>query len=152
MRRACPSCGHAFGRIENRSNQDCVFCSECDKFQYNAPKTETGREPRTVTTIHELVGPKHRARILVRDGFSCVLCHSRNKPLHVGHLLSVSTAARLHESGWLSKPFTDEQINDDENLAAMCDECNWGLGRETVPLYLLMGIFLARLESKRRAV
>lgn len=151
MRKPCAVCGCPTGRIETKGQQDCVFCSECGKFQYNAPRTETGKETRAVTTIHNGISPKQRARILTRDGFACIICHNHNAPIQVGHLLSVKAAFSLHEAGMLAKPLTDEQINSDENLAAMCEECNSGLGASTVPLYLLMGIFLARLKLQRKA-
>lgn len=138
MRASCRWCTNTLGRIETRNGQDCVFCTECDKFQYNAPKTETGREPRTVTTVHNGIKPGQRARILLRANGSCELCHAANKPLHVGHLLSVNEG--------LKQGLTEAQINADENLSAMCDECNLGLSDQPVPLRLVIAILIARLK------
>lgn len=149
MRKECSKCGYPSGRIETRNNQDCVFCGDCGAWQYNAPKTETGKAPRTIATTHAAVKPKAEARIMARDGFACVFCHRRDRPLQLGHLMSVKSAHDVFELGWLTRPFTDQQINSEENLAAMCETCNIGLGRETVPLYLLMGIFLDRISRRQ---
>jgi hypothetical protein len=42
LRAACPQCGAKTGRIDVRNGQNSVFCTNCDAFQYNAPKSETG--------------------------------------------------------------------------------------------------------------
>lgn len=136
MRAPCKNCGHEFGSIEMKGGQDCVYCGICGKHQYNAPKTETGRAVRTVTTVHNGIKPGQRSRILLRANSSCELCHSVSKPLHVGHLLSVNDGVR--------QGLTDAEINSDENLAAMCDECNLGLSDEPVPVRLLIAILKAR--------
>src|SRR5205814_2193011 len=135
MRAPC-RCGNAGGFIETKNGQDCVYCGECRKFQYNAPKTETGREARTVTTIHNGIKPKQRARVLERDNGRCVLCGSVND-LHVGHLLSVVEG--------MKQGLTEVEINDDENLAAMCSECNLGLSDRPVSIRLLVRVLMARL-------
>lgn len=137
MRAPCSACRGTEGRVEVRGGQDCVFCL-CGKHQYNAPKTETGRKPRSVQTTHEAVKPKCRARVLERATGRCEIC---GKPastcvLHVGHLVSVNDGVRLG--------LTEAEINSDENLAAMCDECNLGLGDETIPLRLAIAIIKAR--------
>lgn len=140
MRLACRWCAGTEGRIETRNGQDCVFCAACDKFQYNAPKTETGRAPRTVTTVHNGIKPNQRARILLRANGCCELCHAIDKPLHVGHLLSVNDGLKAN--------LTEAEINDDENLSAMCDECNLGLSDRPVPLRLLMALLQARIKLR----
>lgn len=60
---------------------------------------------------------------------------------HIGHLLSV---AEGHRQG-----LDDAQINSAENLAAMCDECNLGLGAEVIPLWLAVAIVKARTPPGR---
>lgn len=137
MRSPCSRCGGELGRIETRNGQDCVFCAKCGKHQYNAPKTETGRKTRSVSTTHEGVSPKQRARILERATGRCELCGSRTD-LHVGHLLSVVEG---HARG-----LTDQEINSDENLSAMCSACNLGVGRQVVPLRLAIAMVLARVR------
>jgi len=132
LRVPCSLCGATDGRIESRNGQDCVFCSSCDRWQYNAPRTETGKATRSTTTIHNGVKPSQRARVLMRDGNACSICHVSDKPLHVGHLLAVETG--------LSMGLTDTEINSDENLAAMCEECNLGLSNRPLPLRLVVAI------------
>jgi hypothetical protein len=139
MRAACQYCGSLDGYIIEKNGQDTVRCSTCNRHQYNAPRVETGREPRTVTTVHNGIKPAQRARILVRDG-RCVLCGAREN-LHVGHLVPV-------EAG-LAQGLTELQLNDDENLAAMCAECNLGLGASPVPLWITVPLLKARIRWKK---
>jgi len=130
-------CGTS-GYIVTKNGQDCVYCSRCNSYAgYNAPKTETGRAPRSVTSNRDGIKPGQRARILERDNGCCVLCHASNVNLHVGHLLSYSEGKK--------QGLTDDQLNDDENLAAMCDECNLGLSDRPVSIRLLMAVLIARL-------
>jgi hypothetical protein len=138
MRAPCRFCGSTSGRVDTRGVQDCVFC-ECGKFQYNAPRVETGRAVRTVTTVHNGISPKQRARVFMRDGKACAICHSYDKPLHVGHLLSVAVG--------MDCGLTDAELNDDENLAALCDECNLGLKERPVPLRLAAAILRASIRT-----
>lgn len=142
LRKPCP-CGGAAGRIETRNGQDCVFCLDCSRFQYNAPRVETGREVRTVSTVHGGITSRRRARILLRANAHCELC-GKSGNLHVGHLLSVKDGLRMQ--------LTEVEINDDENLAALCDECNLGLGEETVPLRLAVAIVMTRVRNTARGI
>jgi 5-methylcytosine-specific restriction endonuclease McrA len=135
MRKPCASCGHGHGSIETRNGQDCVFCGSCGKFQYNAPKTETGRAVRSVKTTHEAIQPKQRSRILNRDSARCVICGARGD-LQVAHVVSVDAG---HKVG-----LSDSEINSDENLIAACPECNLGMGSETIPLRVMIPILKAR--------
>lgn len=147
MRKPCVKCGGHEGEVRTRGAQDCVFCKNCDAFQYNAPRTETGKAIRTVTTIHNGIKPKQRARVLVRANCACELCGKRlsgtHVELHVGHFLSVKDGFEMG--------LPDDEINDDENLFAVCAECNLGLGSETLPVRLVMNILMARLRMKRKA-
>ncbi len=138
LRKPCVRCGCTWGRITTKNGQDCVFCGGCGKFLYNAPKTETGRKPRTVTTIHNGITPRQRARVLNRATGRCEMCGCRRE-LSVGHLLSVDAGVKLG--------MTEAVLNDDENLSAMCAECNLGIGREPVPLRLMCAILLARAAN-----
>jgi 5-methylcytosine-specific restriction endonuclease McrA len=139
MRSPCKFDGSLAGFIETKNGQDCVYCVKCARHQYNAPKTETGREPRTVTTVHNGIKPKQRARVLERDSGRCVLCGS-TVDLHVGHLLSVVEG--------MKQGLNESEINDDENLAAMCSECNLGLSDRPVSIRLLVRVLMARLKLK----
>jgi 5-methylcytosine-specific restriction endonuclease McrA len=117
--------------------QDCVFC-DCGAFQYNAPRVETGRAVRTVKTVHDAIKPKTRRDVLLRASLACELCHSWTKELHVGHLVSVADG--------ITHGLTDDEINSEANLCAMCAECNLGLGKETVPLRLAVAMVMARVR------
>lgn len=141
MRKPCLACGNEYGEIVTRNGQDCVFCLSCRKFQYNAPKTETGREPRTVTTARSVLKPKLRAKLLMQANGRCEFCGQREN-LHIGHIISVKAGVALGLS--------DEQINDAENLAVMCDECNLGVGDEPLPLKLAVGILLSRIDYREK--
>lgn len=138
LRSPCKRCAGTLGSITTSNGQDVVRCASCDTYQYNAPKVETGREARTVSTIHEGIKTKQRARVLLRANHVCEICNQR-KPLHVGHILSVKKG--------LSQGLTEVQLNSDENLAAMCDECNLGIGDQALPMWLCIGLLRARLRN-----
>lgn len=139
LRDPCKYCGHEYGHIENRNGQDCVFCGGCGRHCYNAPKTETGRKPRSVSTTHSGIKPKQQARIFDRASGRCEICGSREKNRHVGHIVSVADG---HYLG-----MTDAEINDDENLMCLCEECNLGGGARTISLHLAVAILRARLHG-----
>lgn len=134
----CRHCGIVDGYITTRNGQDCVFCERCNRFQYNAPRVETGREPRTVTTVHEGVKPGQRSRIIMRDQARCVFCSSKES-LHVGHLLSVSVG--------LSMGLTEVQLNHDDNLVTTCAECNLGQGDEPIAPWIIAHVLRWRLRT-----
>lgn len=141
MRVPC-SCGHTHGRIIERNGQDTVRCLGCDKHCYNAPRTETGRAQRSVTTVHAAIKPKQRAKIIMRDGARCVWCRSADRNLHVGHIISVDAGMQFGLS--------DAEINDDENLVALCEECNLGQGNEPMPLRIAISVLRARIAWRDR--
>ena len=91
-----------------------------------------------MAATHAAISTSQRARVLERDGNHCTLCGARGREtvLHVGHLLSVADG---HEQG-----LGDDLLNSDENLCAMCEACNLGGGRRTVPLRLAEAILRAR--------
>ncbi len=140
MRAPCPDCRGVAGRIEEKNGQDTVRCAVCNRFCYNAPRVETGRAVRTVSTVHKAVSPQLRARILERDNFTCVLCRATDTRLHVGHLISV-------EAGILYG-LSDVEINDEENLVAMCEECNLGYSACPIPLRTAIVIVRARIAFR----
>ena len=145
LRAPCWQCGCGDGAYYPTNGQNVVRCTRCDAYQYNAPKIETGERPVSLAAVHDALGAKKRARVLCRDG-RCVLCgrDASQAVLHVGHLLSVADG--------LAAGFDAGDINDEENLAAMCADCNAGLGSESAPLYLLTGILRRRLDAKRERV
>jgi 5-methylcytosine-specific restriction endonuclease McrA len=141
MRSPCAGCGCLDGTVTTKNGQDVVRCAECGKWCYNAPRTETGRERRSQRT-RPAIRPGQRTRILLRDNSTCVLCHRSNVALDVGHLISVHDGRILGMS--------DAELDDDENLAAMCASCNSGLSAETLPLRLVMAVLRARLADAAR--
>jgi 5-methylcytosine-specific restriction endonuclease McrA len=141
MRKRC-SCGSGLGYLTEVGGQDIVRCLVCGRHCYNAPRTETGRAVRSVTTVHNGVKPKLRSKILERDGHRCVLCKAEDKPLHAGHVVSV-------EAG-LAIGLSDDEINDEENLIAVCDECNLGQGSQPISLSVAIRILRARISWRDR--
>ncbi len=138
LRKPCV-CGSELGTIETRSGQDCVYCLACKKWQYNAPKVETGRKTRSVSTVHEAISPKMRSKIIDRANGRCERC---GKPanrcqtgLHVGHVVSVGDGLKVG--------LTEDILNSPENLIAECDECN--LGHDSA---LEVRIFIAILIAR----
>lgn len=131
------SCGSNIGYITEAGAQDVVRCRKCNKFQYNAPRSETGKPVRHVSS-REGIKPSQRIRIMLRANGRCELCgrDGRERELHVGHLLSIKDG--------LGFELTETQLTVDENLAIMCDECNLGLGTLSVPLWVVYRILIAR--------
>lgn len=142
-RKECPggrcACGSSEGLIETKNLQDVVRCRVCNKFFFNAPKTLTGREARTLKTTHEAITTKQRFRIIERACGRCETCGSRSL-LTVGHVVSVADG---HAAG-----LSDQIINSDENLICQCAECNSGAGKGTIPLRIYVAILNARNASK----
>lgn len=145
MRAACKDCGGTAGEIRPKSGQNTVYCAGCGRYAgYNAPKTETGEAPRTVTSTHAGIRPKQRVRVIDRDGGRCAHC-GRAAPdviLHIGHIISVREG---HDAG-----LTDDEINDDENLVAECEECNLGRGANPPPLRRILTLALRRRRQEAR--
>jgi 5-methylcytosine-specific restriction endonuclease McrA len=139
LRAPCQKCGDDRGRLDTRNGQDCLFCVGCGKWQYNAPKTETGREPRTLQSIRNIPASQ-RSRILERACLRCEVC-GRTETLTIGHFLSVKDGFDF---------LTDAELNDDENLIALCAECNAGQGHRTGSLRLLAAILRARVTNLGR--
>lgn len=76
-----------------------------------------------------------------RDCYRCQSC-GRNPPavmLQVGHIIS--------DKEGRARGLTDDEINDDENLLTQCEECNLGLGSQTMPLRFLINVLTARLRN-----
>lgn len=141
MRAPCPKCGGLNGSITEKGGQDTVRCGDCDRYCYNAPRRETGREPRSLRT-RPTIRPSQRARILLRDNGTCILCHRSDVPLDVGHLISVHDGLALGMS--------DAELASDDIVAAMCATCNSGLSSKTVPPHLLAGALWARSTKRKR--
>lgn len=143
MRAPCTRCDCEEGTVTESNGQDVVRCRQCGKWAYNRPKSESGKPQRSVRTRPD-IKPSTKARILERDNYACVMCHAADKPLHVGHLLSVTDGRRVGAS--------EDELYSDENLAAMCEECNLGQSERTVSLRLVYLILRARLEQHERPI
>lgn len=141
MRRPCPNCGFTLGVLAKSGHQNTVRCAKCGNFAYNAPKTETGERARTVKTLRDRMSPSQQARILNRDHGRCLLCGSPDN-LTIGHLLSIADG---HAVGAL-----ESELNDDANLAAMCEGCNAGLGRRSVSTRTFVILTLRILQAEIR--
>lgn len=140
MRAPCRFCGEPEqGTISRVNGQAVVRCASCGRAVYNAPRTETGEEQRSVMSVHSAVKPKMHATVILRANRRCELCGapgSGTEGLQVDHMLSVEDGLKLG--------LTEAQLNHIENLAALCPACNLGKGRTTLPLYLVIAIIKAR--------
>jgi 5-methylcytosine-specific restriction endonuclease McrA len=140
LRKPCVQCGQEIGYIQARNGQQVVYCSACDRYQYCAPKSETGLPQRSVSN-RPLIKPSQRARIIDRDNGTCAVCNRADGVMHIGHLLSVDDGRKVGA--------TDEELWSDENLAVMCEECNLGFGNLTVSLRLVYRVLQIRLRRNR---
>lgn len=140
MRDACRyGCPSLDGYVVETNGQDVVRCLACDRAQYNAPRTETGRRARSHATIHGGIKPAQRSRIIDRAGCRCEKCGvaGAGVVLHVGHIISVDYGIRFGLS--------DAVLNDDENLLCLCEACNLGMGPEPMPLRVAVAVLRARM-------
>jgi len=130
LRATCGHCGGAQGRIRKKSDQNCVYCVGCDRWQYNAPKVETGEERRSLSR-REAIKPKRWIQLLELHGHACFNCGARPPDviLHAAHLISRKDAE--------AHGFLDEVIDSDTNLVPMCETCNAGYGRSSVAVALM---------------
>lgn len=119
MRAECSGCGGTTGEIRPKSGQDCVYCCTCNTWQYNAPRLETGRAVRSLSTRPGIT-PAQRARVLAVHDHACIGCGKRppDVALDIDHILGREIAFK---HGLL-----DELIDSEWNLAPMCQECNSG--------------------------
>lgn len=118
LRAAC-SCGGETGDIRTKNGQDCVYCTSCGRWQYNAPRIETGRAKRTLATRPGIT-PAQRAHVLTTHDHACIGCGGR--PPHVQLTLEhIISREQADAYGML-----DALIDSHWNLAPMCPECNSG--------------------------
>ena len=62
--------------------------------------------------------------------------------LQVGHILSVKAG--------IDQGLTEVDLNDEENLIAMCEQCNLGIGEISLPLPMCLRILKARIDHKSK--
>ncbi len=136
-------CGTLEAFLIPTNGQNCVYCHECGRWLYNAPKHETGEAPRTVATLRKGLKPSQQARILERDLGRCVMCGTR-EDLTIGHFLSVKDGIALG--------VPDDVLESDENKAAMCEACNLGLQAHSVSARFYVSLLAALLHPNVRTV
>ncbi len=142
-RQDCPDCGIKSAAVAPSNGQNVVRCAKCGRHLYNAPKTETGERPRTVSSLRHTIKPSQQSRILDRDHRTCLLCGRADVQLTIGHLLSVEEGVGVGAS--------EGELYNDANLAAMCESCNLGLGRHSISprTYAVIMLHLERAETLR---
>lgn len=118
LREPC-QCGGAHGYITPKNGQDLARCFDCGTWQYNVPRTESGRRQRSLST-REGITPSQRARILDTHGHACIYCGKR--PPEVRLELEHMVPRELAEKHGV----LDDLIDSVHNLAPACPECNSG--------------------------
>jgi len=137
MRSDCTTCSTSTGYVATKNGQDCVYCCGCGGWQYNRPRTESGREVRSIRSNAE-VAPSQRARVLARDNYTC-MC-GKGDDLHVDHAIPLAVAAELD--------FVDELIRSDDNLVTLCVECNIGKSVTLWEARMLYRILVLRRKQR----
>lgn len=145
MRAPCAKCGAAFGNLAMVGRQNTVRCVNCNTFQYNAPRVETGDAPGKVHQ-REMFSPGERSRVLERCGYRCFECGQRAPDvlLHVGHIISVADG---REHG-----ISDEIVNSEWNRAASCEACNLGRGSRSMTPIAALHIIAALVRIAEKAL
>jgi Zn finger protein HypA/HybF involved in hydrogenase expression len=137
----CPQCGETETIIQDKGPHKEMLCGQCKRHLRFVGKAELGLAPRSVSSTRNGIKPAQRSRVMQRDNFRCWSC-GRASPsvmLHVGHVISVADGERMGLS--------QQQINDDENLVTQCEECNLGLGSNTMPIRFVVNVLLARIQN-----
>ncbi len=139
MREPCKHCGCPDGTVETKNGQDVVRCAACDRWSYNQPRNESGRETRSVRRTS--LPPSKVARVLRTHHNSCVTCGARppTVELHIGHLVPHDAALELG--------LPEHLVDHDFNLAPMCPQCNLGLGNNPIGLGLMYRLLVLHLKT-----
>lgn len=123
MRSPCQACGNPAGYVKEANGQDVVRCNNCDGYAYCRPRAESGKAQRSVST-RPTIKPKKRQRILEAFAYRCVMCGS-DRNLHVDHIIPLAYGI---EAG-----LSEDELNDDDNLCCLCEECNLGRVKDQPP-------------------
>jgi hypothetical protein len=118
LRAPCSDCGASEGYLRRVGLQDTVYCVN-GTYQYNAPRTETGERPVSLSDRNGLT-PGQRKRILATYGHACFMCGARppDVQLHIDHIISRKAAQEAE--------LLDELIDSEDNYAPLCASCNSG--------------------------
>lgn len=123
MRSPCADCGHLMGNVTTSNGQDVVRCNKCDRYAYRRPRSESGKAQRSVST-RPAIKPKQRQRVLEAFAYRCVMCGTDTN-LHVDHIIPLAYG--------IDAGLSDDELNHDENLCALCEECNLGRAKDAGP-------------------
>lgn len=139
MREPC-TCGVLEGYVVATGGQDVVRCAACDAYRYCRPRSESGKPQRSVRSRPN-IKPSVRYRVLEQFGHACASCGASGGVLHVGHLIPVDAWQRWGEEVGMA----EEELWADENLCALCEECNLGMGNTLTSVRLML-----RVQRMRR--
>ena len=144
MRAPCLQCGSSYGKRLDLNGQATIRCAICARWNYNAPKLETGEQQRRVRT-RPSIKPSQRFRIINRATGMCELSGfipTRKDGLdgvhEKSHILSGDDAH--------SADITIEEQNSDHNLACLCESCNSGMSSLSFHPILYLRLLRRRLE------
>ena len=158
----CP-CGGELGWIENVDGPLVLYCNDCgeplaspgDKglqelaegsgilaglaqqplFEFPADPTLPSRTSRRAIPV------RLRTEVLMRANFRCEWCLTSTAGLQIGHILSVRDGHALGVPA--------ELLNSFDNLMVQCEDCNQGLGGESMPTWIVARILHARALKKK---
>ncbi len=147
MRAPCVKCGSTVGYIIRKNGQDCLYCSVCDRYQYNAPRSERGLRPVELRKDND-VSLTIEYKVIERANYRCEFCGASpqddpDRVFHVSHLLSVEDIKQYD--------FPPELVKHFDNLAWLCDRHNLGMGKTSLSTHQLLLWVLRRLERENKA-
>jgi ribosomal protein S14 len=130
----CQRCGSEDGTLLPGELHQRLNCARCGTYIKFVSKKELGLDPRPVAK-REPISASLRALILERATGRCELCGAGGL-LHVGHILSRADGE--------AEGLSPAQLDSEENLCALCEACNLGFGRRSLPLRLAVAILRRR--------
>lgn len=160
----CPACGGQLGWIENVDGPLVLYCNDCAEplpspggrelqevadtsgilaglaqqplFEVPADPSQPSRTSRRAIPV------RLRTEVLMRANFRCEWCQSSSAGLQIGHILSVRDGHRLG--------VPPHVLNSFDNLMVQCEDCNQGLGGESMPTWIVARILQARATKGQR--
>lgn len=145
MSKTCKHCGSSRGTPNMDGVHERVNCAKCGRYVYFRGKVESGRKKRSVSTVHDGLRTSTKAKVKLRSNGMCELCGKSfsESPCHVSHVISVNAG--------LAHGLTETELNDAENLVALCEECNIGLSDTTLPVRFVARVLRCRVLSPESA-